>query len=151
MNPKVSFIIIVVLLSAISFGMMYAIDEIILPGLGKWTIDRFGKVLIIHLTPIDKTLIRFFPLLISTFLLFSGIFNLRLTILLQLTVLTSVIFALLIGTSIGLLLWPGTNEVSPLLPEYTKQQPFTYYWTTVLALGILIPIIIVIHRYKKRS
>ncbi len=45
-----------------------------------------------------------------------------------------------LGLIIALLTWTNEGTENPLLPEYLKYQPFHYYWTVFIVLGLILSI-----------
>ena len=106
-----------------------------------------NKFLVFDWTIVDKNLIRWFPLLLGMVYTMIGVKNLELFIRrVFLTILTTLAM-ILIAVITGLYTWTSESGPSPLLPEYLKYQPFTFYWTVFILIGIIMPFFPMIKRW----
>lgn len=108
----------------------------------------FGKFLIFELTSLDRNLVRWLPLLIGTVMLIKTPKDTRTIVKSILISLATVFFTIILGIIIAINTWTNEGTDSPLLPEYIRYQPFQYYWTTFILIGLIISTLFYI---KKRS
>lgn len=143
MNKKTNlkYIMVIILTSILSIELMLILINYVFAHLGTWTMSLSNKYLVINLTPIDKALITFFPVVPAFIHSIGEGININAFLKQSLWLFLSVILFFASGIGIGLLTWTTTSSISPLLPNYLKYQPFTYYWTLFLIPSILIPIV----------
>lgn len=142
---------VIILTSILSIELMLIIINYLFANIGTWTMAISNKYLVINFTPIDKILITFFPVVPAFIHSIGESINITAFLKQALWLFISVILFFIAGLGIGLLTWTTTSSISPLLPNYLKYQPFTYYWTLFLIPSILIPVIFPIYRKMKRE
>ena len=129
---------------------MYLVFFHLFMHLGDWTFKYFQKFLMTQLKPIDHILIQCFPLVyiypIVRYKLRYWSEMVRMTVM----GIGTTFLAIIAGITIGIFTWTN-DQSSPLLPEYLLEQPFGNYWTIFIAIGIAIPIALLILKNRKKD
>lgn len=103
-----------------------------------------------QLKPIDHILIQCFPLVyiypIVRYKLRYWSEMVRMTVM----GIGTTFLAIIAGITIGIFTWTN-DQSSPLLPEYLLEQPFGNYWTIFIAIGIAMPIALLILKNRKKD
>lgn len=107
--------------------------------LGNLTLKSFHKFLIVNLSMIDTILLCFFPIILGTVFILHKSTNYRLLLKIILQTFLTLILSVVAGIFFAIVSWEEKSS-NPLLPEYIRYQPFSFYWTLFICLGIFIPI-----------
>ena len=141
MNQYFKILLIGIGMSICSFGLTFIFYSFVLTNLGDWTMSITQKYLIFNLNPIDNSLFQWFPVIIALVHISFRIKEIKIYFKTLLWTLCSLLTMFFIGVAIALLTWTNEGSESPLLPDYLKYQPNTYYWTIFLFLGILVSVL----------
>lgn len=133
---------------ALTIMFMYYISNYFFIYASKWVFEIFEKFFAFQITPIDHFLVHFFPLIFIPFLLRRKLNFSKQMLLMTIIGIFSIFMLFLVGMAIGIYTW-GSDPTEPLLPEYILIQPFEYYWTVFISIGISIPILILRNKTKK--
>jgi len=123
---------------AISFGFMLIFNQYFLGNLADWTLSWPGIMLALHFTVIDNSLISGFPILVTFYALWKDPQATHPPWKLFLKIFISLPIWLMVAILVAFVAWPNPIP-SAWWPDYTKHQPFYFYWAIFIVPAILIP------------
>ncbi len=150
LNQTLKTLLIITGMCVLSLIAAYFVN-LIFNHLGDWTMSMNQIFLVHNLSIVDLNLIRWFPLLIALILNLTDTWNTKTYFKIVLWTLSYLLIFLSVGIAIALFTWTNTQNPSPLLPQYLSYQPFSFYWTVFITLGITLPILFHILKRKHKT
>lgn len=139
---------IVSIVATVTF--MYFVFFYLFINLGDWTYKNFHKFLTFQTKPIDHILVQFSPLLFI-YPIIKYKLNYQREILISTAFgIFGIFLSIISGIAIAIFTWRN-DKSSPFLPEYILEKPFGNYWTVFIALGVTMPIAILMLKSRKKK
>jgi hypothetical protein len=135
------FLVIALLLgvSIVAYFCKYLLIYFLLDIIDQWTLYNLQSYLLIGFNFFDQLLLIFFPAIVGFSTLFLVGFNFWKIFKNVCISFGTVYLMVFVGYTVALMTW-SHYDINPLIPEYTKNQPFNFYWTIFIIIGIFIPI-----------
>ncbi len=136
------FLVITLILgvSIVAYFCKYLLIYFLLDIIDQWTLYNLQSYLLIGFNFFDQLLLIFFPTIVGFSTLFLVEFNFWKIFKNVCISFGTVYLVVFVGYAVALMTW-SNYDTNPLIPEYTKNQPFNFYWTIFIIIGILIPIL----------
>lgn len=130
-------ITLLLILCGCTYTIMFITDKYLMAHLGELTMIITNKYLIGGWNHLDRLLLTFFPLIIGVVFILSGFRSLKDYLVRIIWTFLLLLISLILGLTVALMTWQNLEGDYILLPKYIKHQPFTFYWTIFICLGII--------------
>lgn len=134
MNQNLKILLLGIGMSPISYGLM-TILFLYLPTTTMYLTSRY---IIVEFIPVDWILAYSCPIIIALVQIAARIKQVKVLIKNVLWTLGMMVMMIFIGMLTAIYTWKGPGREDSLIPEYYRYQPFKFYWTVFIVLGILI-------------